>query len=149
MSIQDVSGFGTVVTLIASFTFPTGLSITQFADDSDPLDLAAIDVADKAMGLNGDLIKWAVAKPKPMVLAVIVGSQDDQNLQALLEANTPAVGRSSVGDVIQGTVRYPDGSSVQVVNGAIFNGSFGKSIAGSQRMKTKIYTFAFEQAISS
>ena len=35
----DVSGFGLVVNLIASNTFPAGLVLTQFAADTDPLDL--------------------------------------------------------------------------------------------------------------
>lgn len=146
---QNISGFGTVVTLQTSFTFPTGLVVTQFADDSDPIDLAAIDIADKSMGLNGELITWAKAVAKPLVLAVIPGSQDDQNLQLLAEANTPAVGKPAVGDLIQATVLYPDGSSVVLTNGRLTNASFGKSIAGSQRMKTKIYTFAFEDAPSA
>jgi hypothetical protein len=146
---QDVSGFGTVVTLQASFTFPTPYPVTQFADDSDPLDLAAIDIADKAMGLNGDLITWARAIPLPMVLAVVAGSEDDQNLQLLAEANRPSVGKPAVGDIIQATVLYPDGSSVVGVNGRITNAPFGKSIAGSQRLKTKIYTFVFESVLSS
>jgi len=146
---KDVSGFGTVVTLQTDFTFPQGLVITQFADDSDPLDLAAIDIADKSMGLNGDLITWAKAVPVPLVLAVIPGSDDDQALQLLAEVNRPNIGKPSAGDTIQANVRYPDGSSANLTNGRMMNAAFGKSIAGSQRLKTKIYTFAFENIVAT
>jgi hypothetical protein len=146
---QDISGFSTKVRLTASFTFPTGITITQFADDTDPLDLASIDIADKAMGLNGDLITWARAVPAPMVLAVIPSSGDDQNLQLLAEANRPSIGKPAVGDLFQAMVVYPNGSVVTLTNGRLTNAPFGKSIAGSQRLKTKVYAFAFEQVLSS
>lgn len=147
--MADISGFGTVVTLVTTDSFPSGLVITQFADDSDPVDLAAIDIADKAMGLNGDLITWAKAVSVPLVLAVIPGSIDDEALQLLAEINRPSRGKPSVGETIQANVLYPDGSNVTLVNGRIMNAAFGKSISGSQRLKTKIYTFAFETSLAT
>lgn len=142
--MQNVSGYGLVVQVTASNTFPTGLSITQFAADTDPLDLATIEVADSEMGLNGDLITWAKAAKKPMVLAVIPGSDDDQNLQILFNANT--VGPFNVGarDVIQCTVQYPDGSQEPLYNGIIKAGAAGRSVTGSGKQKTKTYAFDFE-----
>ncbi len=76
---QDIAGYGLEVRLRASTTFPAGFTVTQFADDGDPLDVASIQIADKAMGLNGDLITWAIANPINMTLNVIPQSEDDNN----------------------------------------------------------------------
>lgn len=144
---NDVSGVGTVVNLVASVTFPASLVITQFADDTDPVDMASIDIADKAMGLNGDLITWAKAVPLPMVIAVIPGSVDDINLQILADANRVGAGKQSAGDVIDATVIYPDGSSVILQTGRLTGAMFGKSISSGNRLKTRVYQFTFESKI--
>lgn len=142
--VQDVSGFGLTVNLQASSTYPTGLSITEFAADTDPLDMASVDIADTLMGLNGDLIVWAKAVPLPMAVAVIPGSIDDTNLQILADANRVGPGKASAADVIQAAVVYPDGSIVQLNNGRIISAMFGRSVAGSGMQKTRVYTFKFE-----
>lgn len=128
---QDISGFGVVINIVASNTFPAGLTITQLADDTDPVDFAAIPIADKAMGANGDLLVWAKATPLPMVLAVVAGSQDDHNLEILANANRVAQGKVSAADVISATVIYPNGSFKNFFGGRITEAPFGKSIAGS------------------
>lgn len=141
---QDVSGFGVVVALVASVTFPAGIPISQFANDVDPLDFAAVKIADVAMGLNGDLITWAKAVALPMVLNVIPGSDDDTNLQILAEANRVGQGKISNYDVISATVVYPDGSTVTLTNGKITDATFGRSILAEGRQKTRPYSFQFQ-----
>jgi len=84
---NDVSGFGLRIRLTASRTFPAGITITQFADDADPFDIPSLQIADTAMGLNGDLISWSKANPIKPTLNVIPASEDDRNLAVLLEAN--------------------------------------------------------------
>ena len=59
----DISAFGIRVQIFASSTFPTGITVTQFADDGDSLDVPQQQIADKAMGVNGDLITWSKANP--------------------------------------------------------------------------------------
>lgn len=141
---QDVSGFGALVTIVADTTFPAGLVITQFADDADPLDMASVQIADKAMGLNGDLVVWAKAMPLPMVLNVIPGSEDDVNLQILADANRVGQGKISAYDSITATVVYPDGTIVTLNNGKITDAMFGKSISSAGRLKTRAYAFTFQ-----
>lgn len=142
--MQDISGFGLIVNIVASKTFPLGLTITQFADDSDPMDIASVKIAETALGLNGDLIRWAKAVSLPCILNVIAGSEDDISLGILADANRPAQGKSVAGDIITGTVIYPDGSAVQYTGGAITDAVFGKAVAGSGRLKTKPYGFSFQ-----
>lgn len=145
--MNDVSGFQTKVALTASNTFPAALLISQFADDSDPVDMASIEIADKAMGLNGDLIVWAKAVPLPMVLAVIPGSVDDINLQILADANRVGAGKVGAADVITATVTYPDGTFVTLANGRMLSAMFGKSVSSAGRLKTRVYAFAFQNKV--
>ena len=141
---NDVSGFGVRVRLVASVTFPAGITLSQFADDADPFDLPSIQVADKAMGVNGDLVTWSKANPILATLNLIPNSEDDRNMAVLLEANRVGRGKFSARDTITLTGIYPDGRSVTLSNGAITDGMPGQSIASAGRMKSKSYAFAFE-----
>lgn len=144
---NDVSGFGGVINIIASNTFPAGITVTQFSNDADPLDLASVKIADTAMGVNGDLIVWAKAVPLPMVISVIPGSQDDLNLQILADSNRVAQNKVSAADVITATVIYPDNTGAVLIGGRITDASFGKSISGDGRIKTRVYGFMFTDKI--
>lgn len=147
--VQDVTGFGTVISIVASNTFPAGIVITQFADDTDPLDFASVQIGDTEMGVNGDLIAWAKAAKNPAVLNVIPGGTDDVNLGILSNANRASQGKVSAGDIITMTVIYPDKSVITLSNGKITDAQFGKSIASAGRLKTKSYAFAFESNIGA
>lgn len=140
---QDVSGFGVVVNIVADVTFPAGFTVTQFSNDADPLDMASVKIADTAMGVNGDLIKWSKAVPLPMVLSVIPGSDDDINLQILADANRVSQNKISSRDSITAVVVYPDGQLVTLTDGIITDASFGRSISSDGRQKTRVYTFMF------
>lgn len=146
---QDVSGFGTIVRIVADVTFPAGFTVTQFANDSDPVDLASVKIADVAMGLNGDMLSWAKAQPVPCVLNVIPGSEDDQNLQILANANRVAQGKISNYDNITMTVIYPDGTNITLIQGRITDAMFGKSIASEGRLKTRAYAFSFQDKVGA
>lgn len=143
MPMNNVSGFGVVIDLIASKTYPVGFPITQFADDADPLSFGAVQIADTAMGLNGDLIGWSRAQTLPMVLNVIPGSVDDENLQIVADANRVGQGKASVNDEITATVVYPDGQIVIMSGGVIVSAEFGRGISSNGKQKTKSYSFSF------
>jgi len=142
--MQDVSGFGSVINIAASNTFPLGVQIANFAGDTDPFDAESVEISGNQMGLNGDLIVWAQAKALPFRIAVIPGSVADQNLQILADANRVGPGKPSAGDVIQLAVQYPDGTATQYYNGRLLTAPFGKSAAGSGQLKTRVYGFVFE-----
>jgi hypothetical protein len=145
--MQNISGFGLSINIIASKTFPVGLYIDQFADDTDPTDLTNLQIADKAMGLNGDLIIWS--KPTPIIInvSVIPGSFADINLAILLEANRVGRGKIGARDVLIMNVNYPAGNFIILQNGAITDGPVASSVASSARLKSKTYSFAFENRI--
>ena len=143
----NIEGFGLSATLVASVTFPNGIPISQFADDTDPFDIPEITIADSGMGLNGDLLKWSVATPISVNLAVIPTQEDDINLGILLENNRVGRGKIGSNDSITLTGIYPDGSSVVFTNGFIVTGTPGNGIATSGRIKTKTYNFTFENRV--
>lgn len=142
--MQDISVFGIRVQVIASETFPSGISITQFADDADPFDAPSMQIRDKAMGVNGDLISWSKANPIPVTLNVVPGSEDDLNLSVLFEANRVGKGKFGARDVISIVALYPDGSVAAFSQGVITDGQPANSATSAGRMKSKAYAFAFE-----
>lgn len=144
--MADISGFNIRVTIRASNTFPSGFTVTEFADDADPADVPSQQIADKAMGLNGHLVTWSKANPIMLTLNVIPDGEDDRNLAALAEANRVCRGKSSARDVITATIVYPDGGTRTLSGGVLTDAPLATSIASAGRKKSKAYAFAFEGA---
>ena len=142
--MQDISAFGIRVQVIASQTFPAGISITQFADDADPFDAPSMQIRDKAMGVNGDLISWSKANPIPVTLNVVPGGDDDLNLSVLFEANRVGKGKFGARDIISIVAIYPNGDVAAFSQGVITDGQPANSAQSSGRLKSKAYSFAFE-----
>lgn len=140
----DVSATGLTILVRASITFPSGFTVNAFADDADPFDIPDIAIATAAMGLNGDLITFSSPTPITPTLNVIPGSPEDQNLSILYNANRAARGRRVARDIITIIGTYPDGSTTTLTQGKMTSGNPGKSVASAGRIKTKAYTFAFE-----
>lgn len=146
---HDISGFGMRVNVVADKTFPSGFMVTQFADDADPFDIPAVQIADKAMGLNGDLIVWSKAAPIDITINVIPDSEDDVNLQALTEANRVSKGKNSARDSITLVRTDAGGKALTLTNGRLTNAPVGHSVASAGRKKTNAYTFTFESKSNS
>lgn len=146
---NDITGFGAAINLIASNTYPAGIAITQLADDADPLDMASVKIADTAMGVNGDLVKWSRAITKPLTLSVIPGSLDDINLAVLASNNSASQGTINANDSITITVVYPDGSTITFANGFLTDAPFGNGISSAGRLKTKTYGFQFQSVVGA
>lgn len=147
--MENISGFGLTMALKASNTFPAGIDITQFADDSDPVDSPELIIAETSVGLNGDLLVWSKANPINITVALIPKSDDDVNMAILFEANRVAKNKLSARDVVTATISYPDGSTVTLGLGAIIAGQAMTGVASAGRYKTKVYRFVFEaQAIA-
>lgn len=142
--MYDISAIGVSVRCIASLTFPVGFTITEFADDADPFDLPAIDIATPSMNVNGDLVVFSAATPIPITLNVIPGSDADNNLSVIFEANRPGKNKRHAGDIITMVASYPDGSTLMLSEGKMTNGVPGNSPASAGRIKSKAFSFAFQ-----
>lgn len=144
---EDISGYGLELNIIASGTFPVGFTVTEFADDADPFDTPEIQLADKAMGLNGDLITWNTPNPIEVTINVIPGSDDDINLSILAEANRSGKGKRAVLDKITMSRTFPGESPLILTNGKMLSAIPVTGVASSGRKKSKPYTFAFENKV--
>lgn len=145
----DISGFGLRVNIIADKTFPSGVLLSEFADDADPFDIPEIVYAEKGMGLNGELITWSKATPIDITLNVIPESEEDRNLAALAEANRVSKGKNAAGDLITLVKTDVTGKTLTLTNGRLTGAMPGNSIASAGRKKTKKYTFTFESKAES
>lgn len=147
--MQDVSGYGSSLNIIADKTFPQGFDVTEFADDADPFDTPDLKVGDGKVGLNGTLITWTTAAAIIVAVSVVPGSVDDQNLSILLEANRAGKGKFPVKDSIVLTQILPNGKQTQMAPGKITDGPPGDSISSAGRIKSKTYKFMFENKSGS
>ncbi len=140
----DVSGTGFSLTVKASVTFPNGFTITAFADDADPWDAPTLNIATPSMNVNGDLVVFATPQPVLRTINVIPGSEDDNNLSILYEANRVGKGKKSARDIITVVASWPDGSTETLTGGKMTDGMSGKSLASNAKIKSRSYAFAFE-----
>ena len=145
----NVSGFGLTAQIVADTTFPNGVTITAFADDADPLDSPDFTAADTAFGLNGDMIVWSRANGIEIAINVIPTTEDDDNLDALLDANRVGKNKSSSRDSVEIIFTYPNGQRANCSSGVIVSGAILPQVAGSGRIKTRQYRFRFEQITKS
>jgi len=145
----NISGFGLKAQVVASKTFPNGFAVSAFADDADPLDSPDFTAADTAMGLNGDMVVWSRPQGIEVVLSVIPTSDDDTNLDVLLNANRIAKGKNSARDEVGIIFTYPSGMVVTMNPGVIVVGAALPSVASAGRLKTRAYHFRFEQVTKS
>ena len=143
MATNNVTGFGFVLSIIASVTFPVGFPVTSASDDTDSVDFPSVKFGDAVMGVNGDAIIWSRATMIPMTISVIPGSPDDLNLQALAKANRVFQGQNGANDVITATLLYPDKSLASLTQGTMTDAQFGKAIGSNGRLKTHTYQFMF------
>jgi hypothetical protein len=140
----NISGFGLTVNVVASVTFPNGVSITAFADDADPLETGAVDLGDTGMGLNGDLGVWSRPQVYDLELNVFATTQDDKNLAAIFDANRIGKGKTSARDVINVVINYPNGEKVALNNGIMVTGTAFPPVSNQGRFKTRTYRFRFQ-----
>lgn len=141
----NISAFGLSANITASATFPNGFTVTEFPDDTDPLDSPDLEIAQTAMGLNGDMVTWTHPEGIEIVIGVIPGSQSDINLGVLHNANRVAKNKTSAGDKVSAVFTYPNGSVVTCSEGVMTTGPVLSSVSSSGRKKSKQYRFKFEQ----
>lgn len=145
-----ISGFGFVATFTASNTIPIGFVLTDFADDVDPFDVPSLQVVDGAMGLNGDLLRWTKPNPIKISFSVWATSLSDKALSTVLNANRAGKSKQSANDIITINVVYPSTSGFfTFINGAITDGMPAHAISSAGRLKSKTYSFMFENVIGA
>lgn len=144
---QNISGFLSKISIIASNTFPVGIYITDFADDVDPFEFSELTIAETKMAVNGQLLKWTTANAIPAKISVIPDSDSDIQLAILLEQNRAGYGKTDSNDTINMVVVYTNGNVVSFNNGYIVSGPTASGLSSAGRLKSKTYSFMFENKI--
>lgn len=135
---------GLSVFLVAIPTYPTGITLTQFADDSDPLDGDNVEIGGAGVGLNGDLVVWDKPSMVTLRLAMIPGSADAEKLNRIWEVNRSSKNKVSIQDTINAVVRYANGTTISLTNGAMLSGPAFIGGNSDGKLKTPVYSFVFE-----
>jgi len=141
---QDISSTGISFRIVATESYPSGFTVSQIADGTDPLDIPEVQIADAAMSANGDLVVWSAPKPIPVKIAVIPGSEDDIALQYLFDANRAAKGKRVARDRVSFVSNYPDGGTATLSGGKCMTYMPGRSSTSAGRYKDSVYGFTFE-----
>lgn len=141
---QDISSTGISYRVVLSETYPNGVSLSQIADGTDPLDIPEVVIAEAAMSANGDLVTWSAPKPIPIKVAFIPGSEDDIAMQYGFDANRAAKGKRVARDKVTFIVNYPDGGTVTLSGGKCISYMPGRSATSAGRYKDSVYAFTFE-----
>ena len=141
----DTSIFGLSAQIIATNTFPNGFTVTEWADDADPLDSPDLEVADTAMGPNGDLVVWSRPMGIEISMNLIPTSPGDTNLDVLLVANRVAKGKMGSRDICSIVWTYPSGMLLTASSGKLISGPIVPNGSSAGRLKTRRYVFRFEQ----
>ena len=144
MAIQNVSGVGTIIQLVAMPTIPYGVKIEAFPGDADPIESAQLTTADFTMGVNGDLILNRRANPVNITIRTVPGTEEDIALERLFDANRVAANKVSYLDIITMTFVYSTGITKVLTNGAIISGTPIIGISSNGMMKTRQWGFIFE-----
>lgn len=142
--MQNISAGGMSDVIKASQTFPQGFVFTDYASDADPFDIPAVQIAQAEMNANGQMVVWNSPTPIQVVINAIPGSEGDENLQIIFEANRMASGKRIAGDIITIVHTYANGATATFSRGVMTNGLPGLSSASAGRHKSKAYTFMFE-----
>jgi len=141
--MQDISGHGTGIVVLALKSFPFGFTLSNFADDEDPIKAKDIEPFGYEVLYDGSIFPHAKASPVEVSVAVIPNSEDDINLKILLASKPDSLSFLPFEDVTSMVITYPDGGRVVLSNGTIIRGPALDSIQATGRRKGNVYTFAF------
>jgi hypothetical protein len=141
--MQNISGFGTTIDLLAIQTFPLGFSIRHFADDVDPLTAELVEPSGFEMLYDGTLFPFSKAAPIKVGVSVLADSDDDINLKILMQTRSIKSNLLPIDDFISWSINYPDNSKILLSNGTILTGQLLTSISSSGRKKSNTYNFVF------
>lgn len=139
----DISGSGTKITIVALSSFPMGFTLSQFADDIDPIVAKEIETTGTELLYDGSLFIFDKAAAIELTVGVIAGGSDDINLKILLQARKSNVSILPFVDMTSAIVTYPDGGRAMVSSGSIISGPLIDGVQSSGRKKGNSYTFLF------
>lgn len=144
----DVSALGIKATLVAVPSYPTGFTMTQFADDGDSLNIPDMTIMQSGMGVNGDMVVWRTAVPCEVDINLIPGTDDCKNMENLFKLNMTQKNKISSKDVLTLTIEHPSGKIDVLTHGYIIGGKPAQDYSANGRAKTRTFRMVFENNVN-
>lgn len=141
--MEQISGFGTSITVVAIQSFPQGFKITKFADDKDPLTVQELEPVGYEVLYDGNIFAFDKGAPVMVEISVMPNTEDDDNLKILLQTRKGGVKLLPVSDVTSMVITYGDGGTVILSGGTILAGPPADSITQAGRKAGNTYKFVF------
>lgn len=153
---QNISGAGLSVLIASTVSFPFGFVVEEWADDTDPLTFTEIEPTGDETTIDGGIYTFKRATKVYVTLSVIPGSESDQNLRILLDAQKLSLNindmlslAADLRDLTIMTISYPDGEVAILSGGTLQKGPPLRSVMSSGRTRTNTYTFVFGSSASA
>lgn len=141
--MDQIGNHGISVSLIATKTFPVGFTVSKLTDDVSPIEFSETQVADHEFLVDGSLFSYDTSAMISVKISVIPGTEDDQNLAALLAANKTSFSIGNLPDIMGMSIMYPNQPPIILSGGYMRTGMFGTSVSETGRGKGKQYEFVF------
>lgn len=144
----DISAMGIKATLRADPTYPVGITLSQFADDGDSLNIPDMTIMSHAMGVNGDMVVWRTAVPCEVEINLIPETEDCRNMENLFKLNMTQKNKHSSKDVLTLTIEHPNGKVDVLTNGYITGGKPVQDYSANGRAKTRTFRMVFQNNVN-
>jgi hypothetical protein len=138
----NIGAHGLSIQLIALQSFPMGFSLSQFADDVNPLDVKDTEPFGYELLYDGEMFAFDKANVIELSISVIAGSDDDINLKILLQSRKGGARIAPIPDAVTLVISYPTGT-VMLTKGTILAGPLADTVLADGRKKGNTYRFAF------
>lgn len=144
----DISAMGIKATLIADKSYPLGITLTEFADDGDSLNVDDMNIMSYAMGVNGTMVVWRTAVPCPISINLIPGTDECKDMENLFKLNMTQKNKTSRADVLTLMIEHPDGKIDMLTKGYIIAGKPIQDYSSNGRAKTRTFRMVFENNVN-
>lgn len=138
----DIGAYGLSINVVALQSFPMGFSLSEFADDADPLVVEETEPFGYELLFDGDIFSFDKASVIKLSVTVIAGSEDDTNLRLLLQSKKGSKSILPVPDMTTMVITYPTGHVI-LTKGTIISGPLADSSRADGRKHGNKYTFVF------
>ena len=144
----DISAMGIKATILAVPSYPVGITLTQFADDGDSLNIPDMTIMQSGMGVNGDMVVWRTAVPCEVDINLIPGTDECLAMENLFKLNMTQKNKVSSKDVLTMTINHPNGKIDILTNGYIIGGKPVQDYSSNGRAKTRTFRLVFENNVN-
>ena len=141
---MNVNATGAELIIVGSQTYPQGIVLTQAPGEVDFLAMEEVVIGNMVIGLNGHAENWGTPGTFTFVIALIPGSDNDDDMSFLFSSNHIQGGSQGANDVITASMSYPSSPLPTAYSEGQYMKYTPQSVPSSSfRLKPKLYTITF------